>query len=362
MIASRKRKELSADDCDKDNSRNWNAKKQAPSFPALPFQTCTIYRVHCEGLGEHENHENVSYFEDQPRLFTGDSKASALRGRERIADLSDFVESRSEIGLILYRDYSCESYHKLIEPYFRALEKPDVVSRSMRPYFYRLDEDGIAGHSDEEAMFVVSEEIKSALIKLTSLDYDTISDLEDATEMRELVTEMYQHRGIREGSQFAERLGEHLEFAIGLVNFMEETFSDEYKEADALFDAGMVNEFHLPKLLGPDTVLVTKEQGHHHAYTLENFHVHDKRVLCWAWKFNGRFWKYRSTIYVKWPSTLHEIPITELSIYPLRYATPDIQSLLKNRGCQFWSIRNGKYVSYAPDGTMRDQQSVRITG
>ncbi|KGO38601.1 ATPase, AAA-type, core [Penicillium expansum] len=313
------------------------AKRRAPVRPSPPFESCTIHRIHCTKVNDHQSHPSVTYFEDAPQLFAGDCKASALRGKRHIADISDFVESNSHIGLILYRDYDCEAYHKIIEPRFRPLEKPDdPVIKWMLRYFYRLDDDGMPARSHGEAMLIPSEELRGTFHRLTNMSPDIISELEDPVYMRELITQMYHHRGIREDPVLAEKLGEEsFETAVFLVEFMEKMFGQEYNEADALFSKGLVTKFHLPKLFAAQDVLVTREQGQPCAYVLEAFPERPTELSCWTWRFDGRFWKYRTALGVEWPDLLDMIAITDLSVYPLKYATIDVQRLLASRGRQF---------------------------
>jgi hypothetical protein len=232
---------------------------------------------------------NIAYFQDAPRLFAGDSKASALRGKRPIADVADFIESNSEIALILYRDYSCETYHRAIEPEFRALERPnDPFNKSLLPYFYRLDNDGIPATSHAEAMLIASDELQDTFIQLTGLDPGIIADLGNPGRMRELVTQVYHYRGIGEGSVLPSKLDEeYFDIAVAFVEFMEETFWEEYSEADALFESGFVNNHHLPKLFAAQDVLVRTEQGHPCAYILDSFLESALTLSCWAWRFDG---------------------------------------------------------------------------
>jgi hypothetical protein len=98
-----KRKEaLNDEGSDSNLPRQTLAKKRVLSLPSPPFKTCTIHRVHCSPTKDHIKHSTVAYFEDAPRLFAGDSKASALRGKHNIPDVTNFVQSHSHIGIILY--------------------------------------------------------------------------------------------------------------------------------------------------------------------------------------------------------------------------------------------------------------------
>jgi hypothetical protein len=359
----RKRKGVPSDGgSDSDLQRRMPAQRRAPVGPSIPFETCTIHRVHCGRVKNHQYHPSVAYFEDAPRLFAGDSRASALRGSRPIPNISDFVTSHSDIGFIIYRYYDCEDYHRMMDPQFRPLEKPDdPVTKAVMPYFYRLDSQGMPAKSRNEAMLIPSKEFQDTIYQLTGMNSESISRLEDPESMREFITQIYHYRGIREHSAVAEKLGERcFDIAVFLVEFMETIFGEEYGEADALFSKGLVTEFHRPKLFAAQDLLVTKDQSQPCAYVLNMFQKDSSTVSCWAWRFDGRFWKHDAQFSVNWPGTQDMVAITDLPIYPLRYAPPDTHQLLKSRGHQFWSVRHGKYISYAPTGIQKDGHDVSI--
>lgn len=357
-MGSRKRKEIVLEESsESDSAAPSPAKRGLP--PDLPFQTCIIHRTRCNQQREHQNHNPVAYFEDVPRLFAGDSKASTLRGKRQIADPSDFVESHPQIALILYRDYDCREYHRRVESSFKPLERPsDPPLRSMLPYFFRLEEDGPPARSNEEAMLVSSEKLQDALVELTGLSFDAIAELETPETVRRLVARIYHLRDAHNDISLRKRMDEEtLELALGFVDFMQTIFHYEYTEADSLFSQGLVTLFHLPKLFTDEETLFTHEHEHSMAYVLEGLPEDPTTLNCWAWRFDGRFWKHRTVFYITWPELQETIPITELSVYPLRYASPDAQESLRQRGAKFWSVRLGKYVS-CTQGSVRDNQHV----
>ncbi|KAJ5928290.1 ATPase AAA-type core [Penicillium verhagenii] len=338
-------------------------KKRGPLLPSPIFETRTIHRIQCTQIKDHHSHPEVAYFEDAPQLFTGDSKASALRGRRHIADVEDFMDSNSHIGVILYQIYDCEVYHKEMEPRFRPLEKPDdPITKSLLPYFFRLDEDGIPATSHKQAMHIPSDHLRDVIALLTDLSPEIIIELHDPEFMRELISRVYHLRAIQTDSTILEKIGKKsFEVAVCFVEFMERIFRHEYDEADSLFSKGLMTRFHLPKLFAAKEILVTREQGQPLAYVLDESPEDSSLLSCWTWRFDGRFWKYRTTFDIK----LHDvqdgtIDITTLSIFPLKYATPDVQSLIANRGRQFWSVRHRSYVSYASNEKQKDWQNIQL--
>ncbi|KAJ5654461.1 ATPaseAAA-typecore [Penicillium lividum] len=356
MEPSGKRKRNSAigkgsSDTDPDQQDLCAPVKRTAALHPPPPAACTVHRVLCSQSSNHESHSGITYFEDTPRLFAGDSKASALRGKSRIHSITEFLESRPHVSFILYRVYYCNGYHTDIEPQFRALERPkDPFVKSLLPYFYQLDRDGAPAESYTEAMDLLSEELRLALHQLTGLGLDTLSDL-NQENLRALVARLYHHRRDGENHKAPENVVElHWKVLIPLLDFMESIFGGEYDEADALFSQGLVTKYHMAKLFGSKDILTATEKGQPCAYMLDHLSGHPPELSCWTWRFDGQFWKHHTTFAVELPEVDERIAIADLPMYPLRYADPKIQELLKSRGEQFWSLRHGRYVSYTPAG------------
>lgn len=53
------------------------------------------------------------------------------------------------------------------------------------------------------------------------------------------------------------------------------------------------------------------------------------------------------------------IPIQELPVYPIKYATQDVLIQLKNRGQKFWNLRYQQYVSYTGWDVKEDENHVK---
>jgi hypothetical protein len=316
---------------------------------ALPL-ACTIHRVHCTQAENHKDHPKVFYFEDTPRLFEGDCKASALRGEIGISDISEYLAARPHLKFVMYRIYDCKEYHATMDSHFRCLERPkNPFVKSLLPFFYLLDSDGEPAKSNNEAMLVSSEELLDALHCVTNLDMAVLEKLDQPQNTRILATRLYHYRWVRDDlTPLGELDSRSTTMAIEMFDFIEDMFGIEYDEADALFAKGLVTEFHLPKLFSQNDLLVTMQRGEPCAYSLEIFpeDLHQEAIPldCWAWRFDGQFWKFQTSFNVEVPSNISQMPITDLSIYPLKYAIDDLRGRLEDRGRTFWSLRNGSYV------------------
>lgn len=54
-----------------------------------------------------------------------------------------------------------------------------------------------------------------------------------------------------------------------------------------------------------------------------------------------------------------EIDITELDVYPARFASSDILQTLKERGKMFWKCRKRRYVCY--NDTIEDTMNISVS-
>jgi hypothetical protein len=71
-------------------------------------------------------------------------------------------------------------------------------------------------------------------------------------------------------------------------------------------------------------------------------------VPVWSWRFDGHFNKIHQDLVLDMKASYAAeiLPITELSMFPLRYASPNLHETLERRGKAFWQLRYRKFVSY----------------
>lgn len=142
----------------------------------------------------------------------------------------------------------------------------------------------------------------------------------------------------------------------------------DYKEADDLFKRGEVSEKHLPKLFRLHDRVVTKIDGEEVAalcYSMQIGNSKRIRLGCRLWAFDGLFRSKSEALIVEWPQeadipVLGSIPITQLSVYPLRYGQKGLCERLIKRGSMLWSCRFRKFVGYNAPKHVLDVQVVRI--
>lgn len=69
-------------------------------------------------------------------------------------------------------------------------------------------------------------------------------------------------------------------------------------------------------------------------------------LSCVHWTFDGNFAKKTRRVSVSVPSTRDDFAITDLSVYPQRFASDGVVAALRQRGEMLWRCRRQKYVCY----------------
>ncbi|THY10958.1 P-loop containing nucleoside triphosphate hydrolase protein [Aureobasidium pullulans] len=87
------------------------------------------------------------------------------------------------------------------------------------------------------------------------------------------------------------------------------------------------------------------------------------RLGCRLWAFDGLFRSKSEALIVEWPQeadapVLGSIPITQLSVHPLRYGEKGLRERLIKRGSMLWSCRFRKFVGYNAPKHVLDIQVV----
>jgi hypothetical protein len=328
-----------------------------------------IHKVECGRSINHNHHPETSYFLDVPRLFTGDNKASALRGTVSITDVEEHLEDNEHISIVIYRTYYCEEYHESIEEGFERLKLSDYGVRTvsaMRPYLFVLRKDMAPATCDSEDMTLLSSDLKEGLRNLEKLDprinYNSFTH--DDWSLKAPYLQLYHFRNfIRQTTRRLTNIEERRHLNV-LLRYVDEEFGDDYAEADDLFSRELVSQKHHSKLFGPHEIVVNTEDGQTVASLSRALPHTDRSTLtlyCENWNFDGVFGRKGSPVEITWPSGPSEIlPIVNLDVYPLKYDRVGTKQKLLARGQLVWKCRKRRYMSYRVPGPKGDIQTVRI--
>lgn len=327
-----------------------------------------IHQVYCELSTNHDDHAEVSNFLDTPRLFAGDNKASALRGKDTIMDIDDYLEDHEHISIVVYKRYNCEGYHERIESSFERLKFSDYAVRAvsaMRPYLFVLRRDTVPATSTSEEMTFLSDDLKQALRNLQALDskinYASLARRNWNIESPYL--QLYHFRdAIRQNVSCLSDFGEQQQVGV-LLRYIYQELETEYGEADDLFARGLVSQKHHSKLFGPNEVIVTLDGDKPLAFMslgLPDTGLSRSSLLCESWNFDGVFERKQSAVNIQWPhESREEMPIVDLEFFPLKYDHRKTEERLLTRGKLLWGCRKRRYMSYRGLGSIDDVQTVR---
>jgi hypothetical protein len=323
-----------------------------------------VHRVNCNGQNGHNHHMRVAHYRDVPRMYAGDSKASALRGRQRIENIDSFLRD-SGMNITVFNNYSCTSYQEAADDQFEQLQMPNdpEVPPTIVPYFFRLRDDREMAECQSVEFELVSIDFKDTITQALGISQEHLFNLQDPRTLS-LVRQRLYH--LRRPLHYldAKSLDHYREDIEALLGLLSNTLPHDFEEADVLFSRGRVTKPHLDKLFCVNDVVVTFEDGHPVAYILEEF-VEPSQLptvlKCWSWGFDGSFFQKKTTLSLIWPSSALEVQISDLNIYPLRFGTSDLEVRLRTRGAKFWTYRNRAFVSYLSIGDNSDSGAVTVS-
>ncbi|KAF4458650.1 P-loop containing nucleoside triphosphate hydrolase [Fusarium albosuccineum] len=329
---------------------------QGPSKPDPPRpRFLVIHQVKCPGSSPaHSRHPAIASFLDVPRLFQGDSKASALRGRLPDDQSRLHAKNDANVSFIIYRSYDCMQYHASV---LESLQKSLAASSSVDHLsgVFILARDAGPAVPEREHMEINSGHLINTIEAVKAAepsDQALLSGWDREQNMLAPYLHFYHVRQLLRNPGIP-TLSEHQSQHMGLLlDYLDDQFGDEYEEAEMLFVEGYVNRKHLHKLFGPREVLATTKDGYLTAVVARYPPLPGSdsiRLECETWEFDGRFSKHTKNITISWPksdSGMDKVPIKSLSTFPLRLDQTGLEERLKKRGELFWQLRERRFVNY----------------
>ena len=359
--------ELAAGDCHGDETHHLHlpvaSESKIPEEVSVDLECSIIHRVYCDRLDvdgeDHFEHPDSADFQDEPRLYANDHRASALRGQHQFPNRQ---EPHEHSPVLVVRGYNCIAYHKAIRESFSPV--PPSLNRQLssrvRPYACNLPALGPPAKPTLEEI-VISKGLSTALEEYTKNCKPPVGSWKPLLDLYAPYDYFYHFRSeLRHRCVPSIPQPERQQLLL-LLNYIDETHGREFDEIDQAFASGKVHRDTFTKLFAPNELIVTFQDDYPRAYIAESSEMSSDRIItlsCWAWMFNGSFKKYNHTITVAWPPTNpEEIPINSLSASPLRLDKTGLRETLVKRGQEFWRCRNRRLVSYkAPVPTIFELQ------
>lgn len=372
MQKSTKRQKTTHNVQDEDASRHTSgllqpkpAKEEYMSPPAVPKTSpyIVVHRVECDCGGKyHANHKTCANYHDKPRLLAGANLSTALQGQRCIADLDSYIEDHSLLSFVICTNYSCTAYHEDIKDNFKPLPMPEtdpIIVPRIKAFFQVIQQDATPAKAITETL-LPSKNLRNAFARLRNSHAERLQDLDSLGEFKHPYLQLYHERQLftsRTTDEFEVIYRSHLGV---LYNYLNLRVGPEYLEAETLFSQGMVHKPHWPKLYPPASVVVTYKSGQPIAYITKECPSGESslRLPSWTWDYDGNFFRKDTELVIPWPSDNDIVAISDLDVYPLKYAKDGLEEELRTRGRIFWDCRIQKFVEYNVPRQGKEHHSV----
>jgi hypothetical protein len=210
-------------------------------------QHVLVHRVLCSrSKRHHDRHQSSADYFDVPRLLAGANRTTALHGQQALVDVEDFLEDRNGFRFVVYINYRCETYHEKLRQGFTRVPVPRMapdIENVVKPYFQILQQDGGPAISISEVL-VLSPSLREALQKLCEQHPGALREWQETKELVYPYPQLYRRKHLFTGDTTKALDQSHQVHLEALSHYLDERLTDEYDEAAALFEAGLVTQKH----------------------------------------------------------------------------------------------------------------------
>ncbi|KAH6875244.1 P-loop containing nucleoside triphosphate hydrolase protein [Alternaria rosae] len=323
--------------------KNDGAKCASPTNGPPTDKWVTIHLVYCSGTHQdHQGHHSCAYFLDLPALPTGASPTTPLRGRDRLLDIGSYLPGRDGFDFVIYLEYDCEAHDELTKDTSTSFPKPCILQDE------GIELKNLPAEPISERLHL-SESLEEALRALYDQDTNKHQEWDFAEDVTYPYTKLYNCRCL-----FIDPMIQLLEpqqqlELERLFHYLAGRLNVDYQRLAELSAAGVISQKYWPLLFRPNDTVITIKNDQYEAFVITSCRLINQTTLnmeCWTWEYNGNFFRKHFTVTSEWPSSSKQVPITQLSAYPVRYAVDGVEYKLRERGCTFWGCRRRKYVNY----------------
>ncbi|KAK4870872.1 hypothetical protein LT330_000109 [Penicillium expansum] len=293
----------------------------------------------------------MGIYSDPPELIHRNMGAPYLRCNDPLTNFELYLALNRDISFVVFRNYK-----RRAEP-----QSPNTKYGKPEPF--------------SETIFPVSEDLKDVIAQfLRGEEFQSMSrNYRDKGEVQSPYLFVYHHQGdvefeIKQGlSSEAQR-----QFDL-FMDYVQEACGTEYAAANRLLEKGKIRPEYIQYLFKPNEVLVSNISKEHIGYVVKDwpYPIIDLdgstywRISVQTWDFDGEFYESRTNLSFEMPKSLEvdylshgsslplpdsnadkECAITDLGVFPIKYAPDYLVRKLQRRGEIFWTFRTHKYVSY----------------
>lgn len=302
----------------------------------------TLHRITC-GRDDSSHYHPTDLFADVPQRLSNTSRYRGhFSGAKPIYDVEEFLSQCGELGFLVFKNYQCATKHNVANPNNRdtlASDSISIVSIKLQELISRIAECPLIGVNGDATK---------------NHGYSSTHPVINEFEIPSPYNFLFHHRAQLLDEVYSHTLEDSIStpdsVITALLQCLEENQGDVFREADELFKRGQTTVQHLQRLFRPNEVVIARLNNVYSAYVLRDWPSINQdsswSLPCWSWGYDGSFFSRKAT-----NLTLHyqlgEVTrITDLRVFPLRFASDDLKNELIKRGKHFWGMRYKHYVSY----------------
>ncbi|KAJ6188294.1 hypothetical protein N7519_003202 [Penicillium mononematosum] len=339
--------------------------------PVLPTASKyqILYRIEKDSTYPSDNEimdDSDDEFSPRPRQLGPETQLS-MDGDLYRSPLSSSIETwlylalNRDISFVVFRNYKRRA----------ELQSPNKKYGKPEPF--------------SETILPVSEDLKGVIADfLRGKEFRSMySDYRNTGEVQSPYLFVYHNRGAGE-TEIKRGLSSEAQRQFDLfMDYVQEACGNDYTAADLLLEKGKIRPEYVQYLFKPNEVLVSNRNKEHVGYLAKDWPSRSMEIRgsdpCWwisvqTWEFDGDFYKSHTRLSFEMPPSQHamemppslevdnlsedsslplhhidsdkECSITDLAVYPVKYAPEYLFRKLQRRGGIFWTFRTQKYVSY----------------
>ncbi|KAI1390037.1 uncharacterized protein F4822DRAFT_400596 [Hypoxylon trugodes] len=303
---------------------------------------------------------------NEPSWALTDDGSKTLRAEKPLANVSRYLDRHPEVVFVVYQDYpildSRDSSTKEEDE-----EEGEEILHAPKP--------------SHECITLSSRYMIEAVRAFTKAQPDSKSRFPHFDPADEIAAPyLFWYYGRHSYPKIREALLPGQQRLLDFLSlWIEDYYKQEYMEVESHLADGLISHKLMEYLICPGDVLVSNQKNSLEAYigttwpqtdlrrnlpqqplngkarqkpdSLELRHRKRKVVLSvegWCWEYDGTFRSSEKALeFTYWTSSPDEkLKITDLEIFPLKYATETIRAALQRRGETYWKCRGQKLVDY----------------
>ena len=300
---------------------------------------------------------NATAYLDEPTWAIGLGEEIALRANFPIPDVEGYVRQKQDVAFLIAKFYTSKSQEAEVKK----------AARDMKPL--------PSPKPNSETIRLESEEMIESMEAFIA-DQPTFKEHFPKFNVRQVMSAPYLFwYHFRSPNVFDNLKDHHRAYMLKLTGWIEDNYGETYSRVAKQLERGVVSYESLEYTIKPgDAFIITngtkveaqiatsllisrtpKQFGAEADMPWSKKAKETKKkynwkwtVDCWAWRFDGSFFKQENSIEIQMHAdTLdEEVEIHTLNAYPLKYASDETRSLLEQRGRTIWSCRDRRLVSY----------------